>query len=57
MHEIFEKFGEIKSLKASINEDYSPKGYGFVCYKNVESAKNALQNYAEEFDVCEFRPC
>jgi hypothetical protein len=32
LHEIFEKFGDIKSVKASINEDYTPRGYGFVCY-------------------------
>ena len=55
LHEIFEKYGEIKSVKASINEDYSPRGYGFVCYYNVESARNALQNKPEGFDVCEFK--
>ncbi|MFM7852246.1 MAG: hypothetical protein ACKO96_10105, partial [Flammeovirgaceae bacterium] len=32
LHEIFEKYGEIKSVKASINEDYTPRGYGFVCF-------------------------
>jgi len=32
LHEIFEKYGEIKSVKASINTDYSPRGYGFVCF-------------------------
>ena len=42
LHKIFEDFGEIKSVKASINEDYSSRGYGFVCFQDVQSARNAL---------------
>ena len=56
MHEIFENFGEIKSVKVSINEDYSSRGYGFVCYQDVQSARNALSNKPEKFVVCEFKP-
>ena len=47
LHEIFEKYGEIKSAKVSINSDYTSRGYGFVCYQNVEYARNALKNKPE----------
>jgi RNA recognition motif-containing protein len=56
LHEIFEQFGEIKSVKESINPDYSSRGYGFVCYQNVESARNALSNKPDQFVVYEFNP-
>ena len=28
----FKEFGAIKSLKVSLNSDYSSRGYGFVCF-------------------------
>ena len=40
----------------SINPDYSLRGYGYVCYQNVESARNALSNKPDQFVVCEFKP-
>jgi len=43
-------------VKASINEDYSSRGYGFVCYQDVLSARNAVQNKPSDFEVCEFKP-
>jgi polyadenylate-binding protein len=37
-----EKFGEIKSLKISMNDDHQSKGYGFACFANPEAAEKAL---------------
>jgi polyadenylate-binding protein len=42
LHKTFEQFGKIKSLKASLNADYSSRGYGFICFENAESAERAL---------------
>lgn len=42
LHKVFEQFGKIKSLKASLNEDYSSRGYGFICFETPESAERAL---------------
>jgi polyadenylate-binding protein len=38
----FKEHGEILSCKVSINEDYTSRGYGFICYKDQESADKAL---------------
>lgn len=40
----FSKYGEIKSLKISLNEDHKSRGYGFVCFQESLSAKKALEN-------------
>jgi len=32
LHNKFEKFGAVKSLKVSNNDDASSRGYGFICY-------------------------
>jgi hypothetical protein len=32
LHQKFEQFGPIKSLKVSNNSDGSSRGYGFICY-------------------------
>jgi RNA recognition motif-containing protein len=33
LEETFAKeFGEVKSAKLSLNSDYTPRGYGFVCF-------------------------
>jgi len=39
----FAQYGPIKSLKISINEDHSQRGFAFICYENAESAKNAAE--------------
>ena len=31
----FSKYGDIKSLKISLNGDHSSNGYGFVCFKDA----------------------
>jgi len=43
LEEQFKKYGEIKSLKVSLNPDHSSRGYGFVCFQNPESASKALE--------------
>lgn len=43
LHKEFEKFGHIKSLKISLNDDYSSRGYGFICYQEESFAQNAVQ--------------
>lgn len=43
LEEKFKSFGDIISCKVSINEDYSSRGYGFVCFKDPESASRALE--------------
>lgn len=39
---MFKGYGDIISCKVSINEDYSSRGYGFVCFRDPESASRAL---------------
>eukprot|EP00993_Chasmostoma_nieuportense_P001481 NODE_235_length_2623_cov_44.191106_g220_i0.p1 GENE.NODE_235_length_2623_cov_44.191106_g220_i0~~NODE_235_length_2623_cov_44.191106_g220_i0.p1 ORF type:complete len:618 (-),score=114.61 NODE_235_length_2623_cov_44.191106_g220_i0:671-2524(-) len=44
LKEIFEKFGEITSCKVMQDDKVPPgsKGFGFVCFKEVESANKAI---------------
>lgn len=42
LEEYFSKYGDIKSLKVSLNPDHSSRGYGFVCFQAPESASAAL---------------
>lgn len=42
LHELFSEHGDIKSCKVSINAAHESNGYGFVCYKDENSAKKAL---------------
>lgn len=37
----FSKFGDIKSLKISLNADHSQKGFAFICFENEQDAKAA----------------
>ena len=47
LEEHFSKFGEIKSLKISLNPDHTSRGYGFVCFQEPESAAKAYASEAE----------
>lgn len=38
----FKQFGDIISCKVSLNEDYTSRGYGFVCFREPESTARAL---------------
>lgn len=42
LHKIFEVVGKIKSLKVSLNPDFSSRGYGFICFQEEKSAIDAL---------------
>lgn len=42
LHGMFEQIGKIKSLKISLNPDFSSRGYGFICFQEEHSAQNAL---------------
>lgn len=42
--DLFSQYGEVVSAKIAINEDYSRRNYGFVCFKEPESVDRALAN-------------
>jgi len=42
MEELFKKYGDIKSLKISLNPDYSSRQYGFVCFQSPDGAQKAM---------------
>lgn len=42
LDENFSKFGDIKSLKISLNPDRSSRGYGFVCFQEPAGAQACL---------------
>ena len=39
----FAQWGEIKSLKVSLNSDHTSRGYGFVCFQDPACAAQALE--------------
>jgi len=47
LEEHFSKYGEIKSLKVSLNSDHTSRGYGFVCFQDPEAAGKALDADSE----------
>jgi RNA recognition motif-containing protein len=46
LEEMFKVYGKIISCKVSINEDYSSRGYGFVCFSDPDAASRALSESA-----------
>ena len=42
LEEFFSQYGDIKSLKISLNSDHSSRKYGFVCFQDPASASKAL---------------
>ncbi len=42
LEKLFKPYGDIISCKVSIEEDYKSRGYGFVCFRDPESASQAL---------------
>lgn len=58
LEKVFSVYGEIISCKVSINEDYTSRGYGFVCFKDSESAMRALldRQEADEMTAVKFAP-
>ena len=48
LERIFSEYGQIKSLKVSLNPDYSSRGYGFICFQDKDSAQQALNSSKAE---------
>lgn len=44
LYEIFKMFGSIASCKVATHENGESKGFGFVQYKNIKSAKKAISS-------------
>ena len=38
----------MKSLKVSLNEDHTSRGYGFICFDTEEAAESAVEGSKEE---------
>lgn len=51
LHNKFQKFGPIKSLKISNNTDGSSRGYGFICYQEEQSAIEAVAGTSNDQDA------
>ena len=47
LEEHFQRYGDIKSLKISLNSDHQSRGYGFVCFQDPNSAQQALDAEGE----------
>jgi hypothetical protein len=43
LHKKFEALGKIKSLKVSLNQDHTSRGYGFICFQDEISASKAVE--------------
>ena len=44
----FTQYGKVKSLKVSLNEDHSSRGYGFICFDSEEAAESAVEGSKED---------
>jgi polyadenylate-binding protein len=49
LFEYFKPFGEITSVKISLNENHLSRGYGFVLFSREEFAQRALETVILEF--------
>jgi polyadenylate-binding protein len=38
LEETFSKFGDVKSVKISLNADHTSRQYGFVCFQEADGA-------------------
>lgn len=57
LHKMFEPMGKIKSLKISLNADYTSRGYGFICFQDEATATQALQAQTiESVQAIKFEP-
>jgi polyadenylate-binding protein len=58
LEEHFSKHGDIKSLKISLNQDHTSRGYGFVCFKDEGAASKALEasSNADSVQAVKFEP-
>lgn len=56
LHENFEKYGPIKSAKISINQDYTPRGFAFVCFEKEEDAAKCLADMGKSHAIQQWKP-
>lgn len=58
LEEHFSRYGDIKSLKISLNSDHQSRGYGFVCFQEPGSAARALEaeGNADSNQVIRYQP-
>ena len=58
LEEHFQRYGDIKSLKISLNSDHQSRGYGFVCFQDSSSAGRALEaeGNADSIQVIRYQP-
>jgi len=58
LEEHFSRYGDIKSLKISLNSDHQSRGYGFVCFQDPTSAAQALtaEGSADSNQVIRYQP-
>ena len=58
LEEHFQRYGDIKSLKISLNSDHESRGYGFVCFQDPTSARRALEaeGNADSIQVIKYQP-
>jgi len=58
LEEHFKRYGDIKSLKISLNSDHESRGYGFVCFQDATSAMEALEaeGSADSIQVIKYQP-
>ena len=45
MEECFSNKGQILSARSALKEDHTPIGYGFVTFKDINSANAAIEEY------------
>ena len=48
LDEKFSHINPVKSLKISLDEDHTSRGYGFITYETAEDAQTALQLLSNE---------
>jgi hypothetical protein len=56
LHKKFGEYGPIKSTKISVNPDYTPRGFAFVCYEDEESTKKCIDALGSSGEVLAFNP-
>ena len=59
LEEKFGKYGDVKSLKISLNPNHTSRGYGFVCFQTPEGAQKAIQQAEDDklpFEVAKYQP-
>jgi len=51
LEDYFSKYGKIKSLKISLNGDYTSRQYGFICFEEADFTKSALTETANAENI------